>query len=156
VIATVIPLCQIRSNFGEALLQFGIKTVLLGILIAASFCAFAVYRNPIAYFLVSILVPATIGIFFRFQLSKSDLASTTAAFVSSILISGVLMAYGSYFQTFVEPSSGILIGGGWGSVLAAAFFGTITGAFCGLFSMLFYTIVRASVELYVDYRNNSC
>lgn len=135
-------------------MRYGIKTILIGVLIAASVCTFAVYRNPTAYLLISILLPVAIGIACRFHWRKSESGAFAVVFGSAIVVSAALCAYGSFYLTFVEPSVGILIGAGWSSVVAAAIVGVFTGAVCGLFSMLIYALTRAAIGLTIDIHRN--
>ncbi|MDB2525974.1 hypothetical protein N9X53_04755 [Mariniblastus sp.] len=126
--------------------QFGVKKLLFVMIVAACLSTFALYRNQTAYFLIAILLPTAIGLFGRYSIGKTNAVSMSSTFASSIIIGGLLMAYGSYYGTFVEPSQGYLVGGGWGSVLASAIFGSIVGSVCGLFAMLFYFIFASIIE----------
>jgi len=128
-------------------LRFGVKALVLGMIVVGCFCTFALYRNQTAYFLISTLLPCVIGLFVRYSLKKSNALSMTSTFVSAIVTGGMLMAYGSYFLTFVEPSQGILIGGGWSSVMAAAMFGAGVGFVCSLLAILFYSISTSVIDL---------
>jgi hypothetical protein len=127
--------------------QFGVKTLLFATIVAACLSTFALYRNQTAYFLISILLPCAIGLFVRYSIEKTNVVSMASTFTSAVMIGGMLMAYGSYFRTFVEPSQGFLIGGGWSSVLAAAIFGSFVGSACGLFEILFYFISPSIFDL---------
>ena len=66
---------------------------------------------------------------------------------SSLVTGAVLMAYGSYFRTYIQPSQGYLIGDGWNSVLASAVFGGVVGSICGLFALFLYFIVTSIVDV---------
>ncbi|MEM9939964.1 MAG: hypothetical protein AAF939_00150 [Planctomycetota bacterium] len=126
-------------------MQIKIETLMLAIGIIASICSFAHYRSPYSYFLVATLAPAIIGVFCRFRLSKSELAAYCTVIICSIAISTLLSAYGSFFFTFIEPSQGIMVGGGWESIFAAALYGIMSGAVCAPFAMLIYAIMTSSV-----------
>jgi len=62
------------------------------------------------------------------------------------MIGSLLMAYGSYYHTFIDPSVGILVGGGWESVFASSLVGGIFGVVTGQIAILFYSIVTGLIS----------
>ena len=144
VIAAVIPL---RNHKGDDVPRYGIKILLLWVFVAACLMTFAVYRNQLAYFSISILLPCVIGLFSRYGTAMSNHKAMLAILGSSLVTGVVLMAYGSYFRTYIQPSQGCLIGDGWNSVLASAVFGGVVGSICGLFALFLYFIVTSIVDV---------
>ena len=127
--------------------RYGIKTLLLGAFVVACFVTFALNLNQVAYFSISILLPCVIGIFSRYAIHMRNGKAMMVTLGSSLATGAVLMAYGSYFRTFVQPSHGILIGDGWNSVAASLLFGAVVGSICGLLALLLYFIVTSIVDV---------
>ena len=137
----------LRNHKGDDVPRYGIKILLLWVFVAACLMMFAVCRNQLAYFSISILLPCVIGLFSRYGTAMSNHKAMLAILGSSLVTGAVLMAYGSYFRTYIQPSQGYLIGDGWNSVLASAVFGGVVGSTCGLFALFLYFIVTSIVDV---------
>ena len=94
-----------------------------------------------------LFLPVAIGLFVRYSWNCNDGLASIIVIGTAIFVGSLLMAYGSYYQTFIAGAKGILVGHGWNSVGASSIVGGIAGAVFGFFSILVYSIVVSIVRI---------
>ncbi len=123
------------------MLRFTICWLLAFTGIVVLLLAISVYDTQNAYFITCICLPLFFALLSRFASGKSHLFAISTAMCSAIILGATLMAYGSYYHTFIKPSIGFLVGGGWESVAAATIVGGMAGAISGLSAILIYSVI---------------
>jgi hypothetical protein len=127
--------------------QFEIKWLLIVAFSVALILAVVPVNSGCAYLMASIGLPCLFGLNKKWSMNAPIWRTLLIAGVLSICVSGLFMACGSYYHTFVHPSHGILVGGGWSSVVASFVFGAILGICPSVFAVLItFVIVKISVE----------
>lgn len=127
------------------MVQFSLRWLFAAVGLIAALLALSRFNTQHAFMATFVVLPLFIALYCRFQICRPHSHAVMTLVVTSLLLAASLMAWGSYYHTFVEPSVGILVGGGWSSVGAAAIVGAIAGLiFCPV-SLLAYAVVSAVV-----------
>ena len=127
--------------------QFEIKWLLIVTSSVASILAVALVNSGWAYLLATMGLPCLYAMNKKWSMNAPIWRTLLIVSVLSICVSSLFMACGSYYHTFVHPSHGILVGGGWGSVFSSLIFGAILGICPSAVAVLFTcVIVRISSE----------
>lgn len=124
------------------------------IFVFAMIAASATFLSQTTYFLCCVTAPTFLAIGARYFEKWNHLATLLLATASSVFLGSVLLAYGSYYQTFIRGNSGFLIGDGWNSVAASAIVGAAIGIFFGLISLAIYFIAALTIPRQSSRKNS--
>lgn len=119
-------------------MQFSIRLLLIVTATISVLALCAADLSQTTYLISCVAVPIAFALLSRYFFSCGNGFASLVIVTSAIAISSMMMAYGSYDQTFNNGAAGFLVGDGWNSVAAAAFFGGLLGIFGAALSMLLY------------------
>lgn len=143
-IADIIRLGQ-KQHEDWTEMRYSIRFLLYLIAIMAMLAFCIANLSQTTYLFACVIIPATVALICRYAQNCQHGLASLLALGSATVIGSVLLAYGSYDQTFNNGATGILVGDGWNSVVASTIAGGCVGAFCGLFAILIYFLFSALI-----------